>query len=194
MSNYAVVCLDETGSMTGQEERVVSSMNEYVDSMPEGTHVSVFKFNSDRWTQFFGGKKEKWPKMEVKDYQPESMTPLYDSVAKTIRYAEGLTSSWDKVMVMIDTDGFENASKEYKQEAIKAMVEQKKALGWEFLFMANALDRPEADRIGAVGAVIGMNVMSNVHQDRVAAYGVSGAQGPEGPPGAAGATRTYFNT
>ena len=28
-NNYAVVCLDETGSMTGQEERVVTSMNEY---------------------------------------------------------------------------------------------------------------------------------------------------------------------
>ena len=31
MSNYAVVCLDETGSMHGQEYRVVTSMNEKED-------------------------------------------------------------------------------------------------------------------------------------------------------------------
>lgn len=30
MKNYAVVTLDATGSMTGEEGRVVSSMNEYV--------------------------------------------------------------------------------------------------------------------------------------------------------------------
>ena len=35
-------------------------------------------------------------------------------------------------MVMIDTDGEENASKEHTRESINALVSQKKGVGWEF--------------------------------------------------------------
>ena len=35
------------------------------------------------------------------------MTPLYDAIAKSIAHAESVASNGDKVMVMIDTDGYE---------------------------------------------------------------------------------------
>ena len=71
-------------------------------------------------------------------------------------------------MIMVDTDGWENASIEYNQESINALVEKKKALGWEFWFMANALDQKGADTLGNLGKMMGMNVSSNAYSKRLA--------------------------
>ena len=53
--NFAVICLDETGSMRGQEHRVVSALNEYVNQLPADCHVSVFTFDSDHWNTYHNG-------------------------------------------------------------------------------------------------------------------------------------------
>ena len=182
MSNYAVVCLDETGSMQGQEQRVVTSLNEYVNQLPDDTHITVFKFDSERWTSFYDGVKPDWKQMKQGDYNPGAMTPLYDAVAKSIHHAEGLASAGDKVMVMVDTDGFENASKEHTQESVKALVDQKKGAGWEFLFMANALDHQQAVAVGYTGQAMGMQVNSASYGQRMASYSR-----------AASSTRSYFD-
>lgn len=171
MSNYAVVCLDETGSMHGQEERVVTSMNEYVGHIPDDTHLTVFKFDSNHWTKFFDDTKDKWQLMTLADYNPGAATPLYDRVYDTIAHAESLAANPDdKVMIMVDTDGHNNASTEYDQEKIHALVNKKKALGWEFWFMSNAMDQKAADNLGNLGTQMGMNVMSNTHANRTTAY------------------------
>ena len=158
MTNYAVVALDATGSMNGQEERVVSSMNEYVAGLPDDTHVSVFMFDTERWESYFEGEKTDWPKMERENYRPGTMTPLYDAVAKILTHADGLASDGDKVMVMVDTDGFENASKEHTQGSVTALVKQKKDAGWAFLFMSAGLDKADAVQHGVAGSAMGMSV------------------------------------
>ena len=174
--NYALVCLDETGSMRGQEERVVSSLNEYVAGLPEHTHVTVFKFDALRWDTFFDNYKKNWIHMTTEDYKPGSMTPLLDSIARTIRHAESITSKDDKVFIMIDTDGQENASKEETRDSIKALVAQKTECKWEFWFMANSIDQITANTIGKTGHDLGMNVASNVHSARTAVYATHAGQ------------------
>ena len=170
MSNYAAICLDETGSMTGQEERVVTSLNEYVRSLPDDTHVTVFKFDSNRWTTLYDDSKSNWTDREVDDYKPGAMTPLYDAIYKTIKHGESLAQDGDKVLIMIDTDGMENASKEYTKESVRALVDQKKSSGWEFLFMAAGLDEAEAIRIGRSGQDLGMTTQSASYALRSANY------------------------
>ena len=182
MANYAVVCLDETGSMSQEVERVVTSLNEYVQNLPARTHITVFKFNSDSWTKFYDGTKAKWTPMTEEDYNPNSMTPLYDSVAKAINHANSLVKSTkDKVLVMVDTDGYENDSREYSQDNVKALVEEKKKAGWDFFFMAHGLDRVSANNILQQGTNLGM----------------MGAAGPQGSRGetyrvATNYTAAYF--
>ena len=169
--NYAVICLDETASMRGNENRVVSSLNEYVSGLPEDTLVTVFKFNSVSWSNLYDGPKSAWRDVTRADYNPTAMTPLLDSIAKTIEHAKKLTSAEDKVFIMIDTDGEENCSKEETVDSVKALVQRQKDAGWEFWFMANSIDSIQATKIGETGYVLGMNVASNVHRDRNRAYG-----------------------
>ncbi len=181
--NYAIICIDETASMRGQQQRVVSSLNEYVSGLPEHTHISVFTFNREiEWKTYFDNYKKNWVNMTEEDYRPQSMTPLFDSIAKTIHHGEKVSSLDDKVFVMIDTDGQENCSKEETIDSVKALIQQKKNMGWEFWFMANSIDQMSAERIGKTGFDLGMNVASNVYRDRRAVYSAH-----------VGQTMSYFN-
>jgi len=56
----------------------------------------------------------------------------------------------ENVMVVITTDGMENASREYRYDKIKAMIEQQKEkYGWDFLFIGANIDAIEtAGRFG----------------------------------------------
>ncbi len=171
MKKVAVVVLDATGSMTGQEERVVSSMNEYVRTLPKKCHLTVFLFDSKRWDTFYEGQAKDWRKMRTADYQPGAMTPLYDSIAKGIKHAKGLSANeTNKVLVMIDTDGFENASQEHTQTSVKALFDQCKADGWEFIFMASGIDEVAAQKVAATGDAMGMTVNSAAYAARAANY------------------------
>ena len=194
MSCYAVVALDATGSMGGQEQRVVSSMNEYVSGLPQDSHVSVFMFDSERWDKFFEGPVADWPVMKLEDYRVGKMTPLYDAVGKIIGHADGLVkSSEDRVMVMVDTDGYENASREHTQQSIKSLVSARQGdnsffgggsgSGWAFLFMSSGLDKQAAQAHGATGQSVGMTVNSASSGLRHANYHQ-----------AAGQTQAYFSS
>ena len=182
MANIAMLCVDETGSMTGQEHRVVTSLNEYVDKLPEDCRICVVTFDSQRWRKFYDGYKPNWVPMQTSDYNPGATTPLYDSIAKTIQHAEVLAAHGDKVMIMIDTDGEENASNEHTRESITALVSQKKAVGWEFRFMASGIDEQQARNVGTVGGALGMSVSASSYDARVDAY-----------RDAASATQAYFS-
>ena len=179
MKNHAIVVLDETGSMGGQEDRVCSSMNEYVKGLPKKTRLAVFKFDSTHWTKFFSGRIKKWKAMCREDYTPGAMTPLWDAIGKAIAYAKGKASKGDKVMVMVDTDGFENCSKEHTQPSVTALIEKCKKKGWEFLFMSGGIGRQEAVAVGATGKSLGMSSMSASHTLRSAAYNAASSRTAE---------------
>ncbi len=69
----------------------------------------------------------------------------------------------DKVMLVITTDGMENASREYSMEKVRAMIErQKEEYGWEFIFLGANIDAiATAARFG-----ISANRAANYHADR----------------------------
>ena len=177
----AIVVLDASGSMAGQEGRVVSSMNEYVAGLPSTTSLQVYLFDSERWDCHFDDLAETWDPMTLTDYRPGKMTPLYDAIGKGIVAAIGAFDETAKVMVMIDTDGMENASREHNSGSIKAMVETQRAKGWEFLFMSQGLDTAQSVRHGYAGQAVGMAVQSASAHNRMASY-----------QAAAGQTVSYF--
>lgn len=55
----------------------------------------------------------------------------------------------EHTMFIITTDGMENASRRYDSDQVKRMIEEKKAQGWEFLFLAANIDAVKtAARVG----------------------------------------------
>jgi viroplasmin and RNaseH domain-containing protein len=69
---------------------------------------------------------------------PAGMTPLYDAAANVMDRA--LERNNDRTVVVILTDGHENASKEYTQAKIKSKVELLQAKNWEVIFLGANFD------------------------------------------------------
>ena len=80
-------------------------------------------------------------------YRPRGTTPLLDAIGGTVdglgtRLADMPESERpDQVIVVILTDGQENASKEYTTEQIREKIEhQRDTYKWEFVFLGCGID------------------------------------------------------
>lgn len=79
------------------------------------------------------------------DFQPRGSTPLIDAAMDTIhaigKSLEGPRGTGVKVVIAIQTDGWENASRRYRWDDLKAEIERREASGWEFVFMGAGLGK-----------------------------------------------------
>lgn len=161
------IVLDETGSMGVIKDKTISAFNEYVGELKKIKHpvsVSLTKFNSERTEIVYNDKSVKdVALLDAKSYVPNSLTPLYDAVGKTISAVEKVDSKKKSILVVVITDGQENASKEYKREDIfKQITKHQKDDGWTFVFLGADQDA------WAAGEKMGLyagNVMSFASTD-----------------------------
>ena len=134
--------LDESGSMERVRESTVSGFNEYLGSLKKDetpTLLSLWSFNS-------GGVKTLYdfedvssvPEMSVRQYRPNNLTPLYDSIAKGIYeiqiYLNSRKGNWN-VIFTIMTDGYENSSQMYSRREIIDLIQEKEKEGWVFMYL-----------------------------------------------------------
>lgn len=159
-----VFLLDETGSMDPHSAETIAAFNKYVaDVRKMDVQFSLTLFDSAR----FERRHKAVPAAEIPDltketYKPGAMTPLYDAIGKTIAETEG------EALMVILTDGLENASHEYTFESIKALIERKKSEDkWEFLFLASDLKVSEAGTV-LVGVLASTPTSSPDHAFRTA--------------------------
>ena len=79
---------------------------------------------------------KKMKKLTNKEYFVGGCTALYDALGNTIHSFE--SKDTDKVLFIIITDGYENASREYRKEDIKKLIEKHK--DFEFIFVGADID------------------------------------------------------
>lgn len=134
-----VFILDKSGSMAGQVENTISSFNEYLEKEKKNkyeTNITTVLF-SDKYTILHDRVNvSKVKPLTNKEYYVEGCTALYDALGNTIHNFE--TKDTDKVILIIITDGYENASKEYKNEDIKKLIQGHK--DYEFVYVGADID------------------------------------------------------
>lgn len=138
---YVSMLLDASGSMGGQEERVVSSANEYVEKLiSQGVKgkITIHLFDSARFEKLRDCKLSEYQPLKRDEYNCVSTTPLFDAIAKTILHAEKANKK--KTIILVDTDGMENDSRDYNKESLKALIEKKQNDGWQFIFLGSDID------------------------------------------------------
>jgi hypothetical protein len=162
------IILDRSGSMGAIREAAVKGVNDYmrsVDEEPGDGCWSLVQF--DDWDSARGAKEsfpqkvfeqvptEQRPFLESHSYQPRGSTALVDAVALTIQQIKARIAALaeekrpTRVMVVIMTDGLENASKEYNNATLRAMIAEQQAAGWGFLYLgANQDSFAEAGKYG----------------------------------------------
>ena len=98
--------------------------------------MSFVTFNSDGIKTVLNRvEAQKAEDITPAQFNPACCTPLYDAIGKSVTELKKSVAENDKVLVTIVTDGYENASQEYKQASIKSMTEKLEKQGWTFAYI-----------------------------------------------------------
>ncbi len=153
-----VFILDRSGSMGGLESDTIGGFNSMLEKQrrePGDAFVTTVLFDNESETVHDRLPIEKVPKLTEREYYVRGCTALLDAVGGTIEHIAGIHKYArpedvpQKTMFVITTDGLENASKKYSYDAVKKLIEAKRELGWEFLFLGANIDAArEAARFG----------------------------------------------
>lgn len=148
-----VYILDRSGSMSGLEKDTIGGYNSFLEKQKkeDGDAVVTTVLFDDKYDMVHDHVDIKKVKaLTNKEYYARGMTALLDAIGRTINYIDArhknaLESEVPlKTIVVITTDGYENASREFDSSKVRAMIEnQKKELGWEFLFLGANIDAVE---------------------------------------------------
>jgi hypothetical protein len=153
---HSYILLDRTGSMSGIWDEALSSVNAYAaniastagDVVPE---VTLAVFDAQDGLQFDVLRRsvapKVWKPVDNSEASPRGMTPLFDAIARIIAMAE--TDKPEKAVIVIMTDGAENASREVTKDGVKAALDRAAKHGWEVVFLgAEFANFADADAVG----------------------------------------------
>lgn len=138
--------VDATQSMQKHAPQTMSAFNEYVDTLRKemkGTDVrfTLCLFNAnERKVLCSGAALRDVPPLTVENYRPQAWTNLIDASMQTIHETEKAVTPGAKVIVVFQTDGEENSSKEYRLEQLKAAIAKHSAAGWQFVYLGAGID------------------------------------------------------
>jgi len=140
-----IICiLDRSGSMSSIINDSIGGFNTFLKQQKElkdEATITVALFDDKYDLLYDNIDVKKADELTNKVWYPRGTTALYDAIGKTINAVKATHARLGnekpaKVLVCIVTDGYENASKEYKIENIKSLIKQCENDDWNFLYLA----------------------------------------------------------
>ena len=158
-SNLLHICfvLDESGSMYDSVDDVIGGFQKLIDEQKGEKNgeciISLYRFSDTVKKDYIGKPVDEVSKLI---YSPGGCTAMNDGVGTAIDEIGKWLSDMDeserpsKNIIVIMTDGKENASKEYNFDTVKAKIKhQEEKYSWTFVYMGtNLQDLKDVDRLG----------------------------------------------
>ena len=158
-SNLLHICfvLDESGSMYNSIDDVTEGFQKLIDEQKKEKNgeciISLYRFSNTVKKDYIGKPVDEVPRLT---YSPGGCTAMNDGVGTAIDEIGKWLSDMDeserpsKNMIVIMTDGKENASKEYDFDVVKKKIKhQEEKYSWTFVYMGiNLQDLRDANRLG----------------------------------------------
>lgn len=144
-----VFILDKSGSMAGLEKDTIGGFNALIEKQRKlagDVRVTTVLFNQEYERLHDRVILADVAELVECDYQVGGMTALLDAIGSTVQKIANDQKSKtkqcaDHVMMVITTDGMENASCEYSYKQIQEMIAaKKKEENWEFIFLGANID------------------------------------------------------
>ena len=140
------ILLDRSGSMSSLWNEALGSINSYVKKLADekvDTGVTLATFDGDNGQLAFDIVRDRiipstWHPVSSADASPRGMTPLSDATGKIVNLAKA--GGYDKVAIIIMTDGQENASRELTVSQAKALLDECRARNWQVIFLGADFD------------------------------------------------------
>lgn len=143
--------IDQSSSMSSSRNQVIDLFNELTEEIKTQHSTSENKSTTQQLVglcvfdgqeiahRLFNRNIDQLMPLTHADYQPKSMTPLFDAIGSTIHmqdaYWEGAELSEYDVLVTILTDGMENVSKNFNAKSIQELIKQHESANWTFTYM-----------------------------------------------------------
>lgn len=148
------IILDASGSMSSCERETMDGFNEQVtylrsleEKFPEQEiEVSLTTFNEKVQRVYQQISPKELPKLHAENYRPHGTTALLDAIGITVQQLENAREQSEKqlpttVVVLILTDGEENASRLFKFNDVSETIKRLEATEkWTFSFLGADLD------------------------------------------------------
>ena len=154
-----VFVIDKSGSMWSSKDDVIGGFNKTIEEQKANKDgkvtVSLYTFNENVKEEYLG--------VDINDigkfhYSPDGMTAMNDGIGRAIDNVGKWLYEKDKngeempgkTLVVVMTDGMENASKEYKLSQVQEKIkEQTDKYSWEFVYMGTDITTSKAaDELG----------------------------------------------
>lgn len=144
-----IICIiDQSGSMGPLVSDTVGSFNGFLreqKGVKGEANLTLVFFNHEYHPIFQCKDIHRVDEINGDAYRPNGTTALLDAVGRTVedlgRVFDKRQDKPKKVIVVIITDGLENASSDYSRRQVSEMIEhQQKNYGWEFIFMGANID------------------------------------------------------
>lgn len=146
--------LDKSGSMSDCIKSTINGFNEQVQAIQslesrypdQEILVGLTTFNNDVDQVFSRTMPNELITLTTKIYRPNGTTALLDAIGMTVRLIQEtpgfeLNNPENTVVVVIITDGYENASKIYNLETVRHLISSLEASGqWTFSYLGATLD------------------------------------------------------
>lgn len=148
---HVAILMDESGSMTGKEEFAVSSFNEQIQALRKAqednsnliTTVSFSTFETNvKPLKYLKHPLSAVEELSVEEFKPGGSTPLFDAMADIIsRIKAGAQPANTAYLVIVITDGYENASRTHNSLSISSLINGLQNQGnWTFLYLGTNQD------------------------------------------------------
>jgi hypothetical protein len=159
---HITAIIDRSGSMSTAWRSVQDGYRSLVDENKKGGGLCTFTLIAfdDRYEvpvdfQPITNVSDSLRELKIK---PRNMTAFYDAVGHGIDDTEKALGVLpddlqpEKVLVIIQTDGLNNASKEHTASSVSDLIKSKESSNWEFLFVGVGRDCLDMARSVGVGA------------------------------------------
>lgn len=150
---YNLIIVDESGSMHGLEHATLTGVNEIINSLRGAQRefaetqehfltLVTFDANGGHPVRTLIDREPIGNVNDFDNYNPYGGTPLYDAMGQSITALHNHIKDDDdaSAVVTVLTDGYENASREWTGDALKALIEQLTQEGWSFSYMGSNHD------------------------------------------------------
>jgi len=143
---HIAVIADRSGSMFSIVDDMNGGLRELLNEQrknPGKLRVDITTFDNTVELPYVNAKVKN---IKHPIIAPRGGTALLDAIGKTLVNLDATLKGRkkskrpDKVIVLIITDGGENASVEYTNATVKELVEKHQADGWEFIFLGANID------------------------------------------------------
>jgi hypothetical protein len=143
--------VDKSGSMSDCIENTINGFNEQVERIKinqlefEGEEITIglSSFNHEVNHHYFDANPINLEPLNDRMYRPDGCTALLDAIGKSITEIEKRMDGKipTTAVIVIITDGYENASRFFTLAKVKAMISRLEESGkWTFSFIGATLD------------------------------------------------------